>query len=119
MRSACRLPRAPCASHRDGRRGAGDRAARARARRSPCGSELLHPRPEVDFKSPRRAMLAIDVHVGLCNGIRIQHAVLATGCRAGIACLADAAVDHEMCDVDVLWAELAREALREPAQREL
>src|SRR5262245_16625076 len=56
-------------------------------------------------------MLAIDVQVVLRNLVRMELPVL------GI--LSDSAVDDEMRDVNVLWSQFPRHALREPAQREL
>src|SRR2546421_11944269 len=65
-------------------------------------------------------MLPVPREIRLGDRVRAQHAVLATRRRARIAAGAlDAAVDDEVRDMDVLRTELAREALREAAQREL
>src|SRR5436190_2038702 len=64
-------------------------------------------------------VLAVDIQVRLRDRVRIEHAVRAPARGARIAGFADAAIDDEVRDVDVLRPELAREALRQAAQGEL
>ena len=84
------------------------------------GSELLHPRPQLDLQAPGAARLGEHGHVGLGDGVGVEQAVGGAGV-AGAAALGvpDAAVDDEMRDVDALPLQLARHRLGEAAQREL
>src|SRR5438445_1222617 len=81
-------------------------------------SKLLHPWPQLDPPGPGAARLLQHVPVTLRDGVGVKH-----GMRAirgfGTHRAADAAVDDKMPDVNALRRQLARHALREPAQREL
>jgi hypothetical protein len=65
------------------------------------------------------AVLAVDVEIGLGDGVGLQEAVVAACGASGIALLLDAAVDDEMGDVDVLRREFPGHALGEATQPEL
>src|SRR6476646_8681019 len=80
--------------------------------------ELLHPRPQLDFPGPRAAGLMDEMEVGLRDGLGIEHAVRLVG-YLHPARAPDAAVDHDMGDVNALGRKLARHALSKSAQREL
>src|SRR5262249_18336530 len=83
-----------------------------------AASELLHPRPQLDLPRPGAAGLMDEVHVAAGDGVGIEQAVwIVRG--LGAARALDAAVDHDVSDVDALRRELARHALGETAQREL
>src|SRR5215831_9226252 len=81
-----------------------------------AGSELLHPRPQLDLPRPGAAGLMDQVHVALGDGVRVEQAV-GMVCGLGAARTLDAAVDHDVSDVDALRRKLARHALGEAAQR--
>src|SRR5579859_6855995 len=85
--------------------------------RGPKVLELLHPGPELHLPRPRAARLVEHVQVRGGDGVGLEHRLQARGRFAAGA--RDRAVDHEVLDVDALRRELAGEALREAAQREL
>src|SRR5580704_11322412 len=80
--------------------------------------KLLHPRPQFQFPGPGAARLLQHVPVALRDGVGIEHG---SGPVGGLDTrgAADAAVDHEMRDMDALRRQFARHALRQAAQREL
>src|SRR4029077_14357693 len=80
-------------------------------------SELFDPGPQLELPRQGAAVLPVDVQVTLRDLVGQQHGVLAPLGGARVASRLDAAVDDEMRDVDVLRRELARQALREAAQR--
>src|SRR5229473_148977 len=80
--------------------------------------ELLHPRPDLDFPAPGAAVLLERRPIGLGDGVGIEQAV-GVVVRHRPRRTPDAAIDHEMRDMDALGRELARHRLRQPAQREL
>src|SRR5258705_13187061 len=80
--------------------------------------KLFHPRPHLDFPRPGAARLVDEVQERGGDRVGIEQARgLVRGLSPPLA--PDAAVDHDMPDVDALRLQLARHALREPAQREL
>src|SRR5689334_5363907 len=81
-------------------------------------SVFFDPGPELDLGRPSAAMLAMDGEIAGRDRVRFQECVRAAILAARIAGLADAAIDHEMRDMDVLRCELARHALRQAAQPE-
>src|SRR5438552_1712166 len=81
-------------------------------------SEPLHPRAQFYLPGPSAVRLMDDVEIACSNRVRIEQARgLARRLRTPRAL--DAAVDHDVRHVDALRVKLARQALREPAQREL
>src|SRR5665213_1568811 len=82
-------------------------------------SEILDPGPQFDFPGPGAARLAMQIQIGVGDRVRVEESVGAAFVGARIAILGDAAVDHDVADMDVQRLQFAREALREPAQREL
>src|SRR3954447_11695143 len=80
-------------------------------------SKLLHPGPQLQLPAPGAARLLQHVPVALRDGIGIEHRIrLLRRFRARYA--PDAAIDHEMRDMDALRRQFARHALRQPAQCE-
>jgi len=69
--------------------------------------------------APRAARLQVELVVGLGDGGGVEHGILAAlnGAVAGPFAF-DLAVDYDVRDVDALWLELARHALRQRAQSE-
>src|SRR5262245_54590301 len=63
--------------------------------------EFLDPRPHFHFPGPSAARLAQHVPIVGSNRIRIEHRVWFV-CWVKPPCAANAAVDHEMRDVDTL-----------------
>src|SRR5258706_13800952 len=83
--------------------------------------ETLLERAQVDLVGPGRARLAMDLPVGLGDCVDAEQAVLAAllddlGATAAQAVAVDAAIDHDMRDMETLRPELARPALREEAE---
>src|SRR5439155_18592337 len=78
--------------------------------------EILDPRAEFDLPGPGAAVLAVEIEIALRDRRRLEHSV---GTARVAALPLDAAVDDEMGDMNVLWRELARHALRQAAQSEL
>src|SRR5260370_37258671 len=74
-------------------------------------SEFLGPGPKIEFLGPGAFGLAMHLPIGLRDGSWRQ------ACPLGA--LADAAVDHDMGDMDALWPQLARHALGQRSQAEL
>src|SRR5580658_2422558 len=89
------------------------------ARRRRAASEFLDPRPQLHLPGPGAAVLAVDMEIGGGDGVGVEERIVSRLSPAGVAGLADAAVDDEMADMDVLGRKLAGEALREAAQAEL
>src|ERR1700681_4526705 len=81
-------------------------------------SELLDPRPQFQFPGPGATRLLQHVPVAQRNGVGIEHRIRPLG-RLGARRAADAAIDHEMRDVNALRRQLARHALGQAAQCEL
>src|SRR2546427_4897849 len=82
--------------------------------------EPLDPGPQLDFPGPGAAVLSVYMQVVLRDLVGEEHPFRAALARSRIARgPRDPAVDDEVRDVDALWGELARHALREAAQREL
>src|SRR5690242_3861781 len=79
--------------------------------------EPLHPWPQLDLPRPGAARLMDEVKIGGRDCLGIKQAV---GCVRwlGPACAPDAAIDNDMRHVDSRGGELARHALRQPAQSE-
>src|SRR5262249_33728785 len=74
--------------------------------------ELLDPRPQLDFPSPRAPRLPQEIQKGLGDRIRIEQAVrLVGGDRPGLA--ADAAVYYDVADMNALRRQFAGHALRQ------
>src|SRR5215472_15678577 len=48
------------------------------ARLATDGSEALVPRPQVELERPGATLLVVQVPVGVCDGIGIEHAILTT-----------------------------------------
>src|SRR6185295_9475964 len=92
---------------------------RCKSKKSAPPSEFLEPGPELELPGPGAAMLPVDIQVALRDLVGQQHAVIAAIRGPRVLSRPDAAVDHEMRDVDVLRRQLARHALRQAAQREL
>src|SRR5580704_19411644 len=79
----------------------------------------LNPRPQLDLPGPGAARLAVQRQIGLGDRVGVEQPVGAALVGAGIRLFGDAAVDHDMADMDVLRLQFAGKALREAAQREL
>lgn len=79
--------------------------------------EFLDPWPDFELRAPSRTRLLQDMPVICGDGIGIEHRVRLVG---GLCTdrTADAAIDHEMRDMDSLRREFAGERLCEAAQRE-
>src|SRR5215510_14328588 len=69
----------------------------SRTNRAPL--EFFGPRPHFHFPRPSATRLAQHIPIVGCNRIRVQHGVWFV-CRLSPPCAANAAVDHEMRDVD-------------------
>ena len=67
---------------------------------------------------PQQVMLPQQIEIGLRNGVGIEHRIGLVR-RLGSTRIPNCAVDHEMRDVNALRRELARHALRKPAEGEL
>ena len=79
-------------------------------------SEFFDPGPQFDLPRPGRTILAMDVQVVLGDLVGQQHGVLAAFRCAGIArALKNAAVDHDMGNVNTLGLEFSGQALRHRA----
>src|SRR5690242_11147006 len=87
-------------------------------------SEWFLERAQIDLVAPGRRMLPVDLPVGLGDRVDIEQAVRAL-LRAPLRETAvdplavDAAVDHDMRDMQALRPELARHGLRDGAQARL
>src|SRR3954464_12997408 len=77
-------------------------------------SKLLHPWPQFQLPGPGAARLLQYIPVVQRNRVGIEHRVRPVG-GLGANCAADAAVDHEMRDVNALRRQFARHALRQAA----
>ena len=53
-------------------------------------------------------MLVVELQIGLGKGVRVEHVVVAIILPV-MSCRADAAINHEMPDMDVLRMKLARQ----------
>ena len=82
------------------------------------GSERFHPWPEFDLPGPCSSGLPVDVEVGFGNRVRRQKPVFAASGGPWVVGSADATIDDEMADMDVLWMKLARHGLRQTAKPE-
>src|SRR5262245_49870993 len=76
-----------------------------RANIAAAALELLHPRPHFDFPAPGTAMLHQGAPVDLGDGVGIEEAVGIVG-RIRTLGAANAAVDHEMRDMEALRRQL-------------
>src|SRR5277367_4011547 len=95
-------------------------ALRVAIARPPCAetSKLLHPGAKFDLPGPRAARLPQHLQIGLRNRVGVEHRVrLVRG--LGSTRISNAAVDHEMADVNPQRGEFASHALRESAKGEL
>src|ERR1700735_5466385 len=81
--------------------------------------EGLDPGPQLDLPGPGAARLTVQLQVSLGDRVRVEEAVRPALIGAWISILGDAAVDHDVADMDVCGLQFACEALRQPAQREL
>src|SRR3954447_22049071 len=81
-------------------------------------SKLLHPWPQFQLPGPGAARLLQYIPVAQGDRIGIEERVGPVG-RIGPGRTADATIDHEMRDMNALRRQLARHALRQPAQRKL
>ena len=79
-------------------------------------SEALDPGTHLDLPLPDAARLRKQVYIGGSNGVGVEERVLAVVRRADGT---DCAVDDDMSDMDALWRQLLRPALREATQRKL
>src|SRR5262249_15621244 len=79
---------------------------------------LLRPGPHLDLPAPGAAVLSEQMHVARRDGVGVEQAVGPVR-RYRPAFAADAAVDDHVADVNAGRRQLARDALREAAQREL
>src|SRR5262245_9655453 len=82
--------------------------------------ERFAVRPEVEFLGPGGALLGVQMPVGVGDRVDPEQAVLtALGgkLRGAVqqALTGDAAVDHDVCDMQARRTELARHALRHRA----
>lgn len=73
-------------------------------------SERFDPGPQFDLGRPCAARLAQNVEISLRNCIRIEKRIWLV-IRFDATRRADAAIDHEMSDMDALRLQFAREAL--------
>src|SRR6266852_177743 len=80
--------------------------------------EFLDPRPDLDLPAPRAAVLLERRPVGLGDGVGVEQAVGRVG-RHRPRSAPDAAIDHELGNMDALGRKLAGHRLRQPAQSEL
>src|SRR5437870_1705666 len=80
-------------------------------------SEILDPGSELDFPGPGAAVLMVQLQVGFGDRVGVEEAVGAALVGARVAGSPDAAVDDDVPDMDVVRLQLARQALREAAQR--
>src|SRR5580698_5120064 len=74
--------------------------------------ERFDPRPQLDLPGPGIARLAMELEIGFGDRVGIEQRVRPFLIGARIVLLGDAAVDDEVADMDVLWMQLARQALR-------
>src|ERR1700733_9142795 len=81
--------------------------------------ESLDPRSELDLPGPGAARLAVELEIGLGDRVGGEQPVRPALVGARIGILGDAAVDHNVADMDVFRLQLAGEALRQAAQRKL
>ena len=82
--------------------------------------EILHPRPQFHFPSPRAAMLSVDMHIGLRNRIRLQRAVLSKLRGSFVAWTrVNTSIYHEMRDMHVLRRQFSSHALTKTAKPKL
>src|SRR5262245_23849512 len=65
-------------------------------------------------------MLPVELEICLRDRIGIKAAVRTTGCGAlRTSRAADTAIDHNLCDVDILWLQLTGHALDQSGQTHL
>src|SRR5882724_5647606 len=86
-----------------------------------ANSERLLVRTQVEFMSPRTAMLLMQLPISFCDGVGIQQPVAARACsefRSGRseALAVYAAIDHHMRDVNSLRSVFSRDALGQGPQ---
>src|SRR5262245_11969498 len=110
----CSLPCRPC-------RLRSDELARAIVIAVLLASERFLERAQIHLLRPGRALLAMDIPIGLGDGLDAEQTVLATflaqGRRPAEQPIAvDAAIDHHMRDVNPERPVLPRHALRDHAQ---
>ncbi|SPA07906.1 hypothetical protein CBM2625_B110181 [Cupriavidus taiwanensis] len=84
----------------------------------------FHPGTQVQLMRPRVARLLVQHPVGIGDMVGIDDAVLGLGRVAVREVFAnplgvDGGIDHQVRDVDVLWPQFARHALRQRPQRVL
>src|ERR1700686_1686733 len=81
--------------------------------------EILDPRPQLDLPGPGATRLAMQREIGLGDRVGVEQSVGTALVGARIGFFGDAAIDDDVADMDVLWLQLAGEALGQAAQREL
>ena len=59
-------------------------------------------------------MLVVKLQIGFGDGVGVEHAVAAVILPV-LPFRGDAAIDHEMADMDVLWVQFARQRLGKTA----
>ena len=64
-------------------------------------------------------MLPVKLEIRLRDRIGIKAAVRTAGCGALRTIRADSAIDHHLCDVDILWLQLTSHALDQTSQTHL
>ena len=66
------------------------------------GLNILNPWAEFDLPRPGTAVLAVNMKIGLCNGVGFQRPVQAQSRRAFVTSTSiDAAVDDKLCNVNI------------------
>src|SRR5579863_4708846 len=83
-----------------------------------AGSKPLDPRAHLYFPRPGATVLLQQAEVSLSDGVRVERTVRPVG-RIGSPRAANAAVDHDVGNMDALRRKLARQALRQATQGEL
>src|SRR5205807_1758694 len=75
----------------------------------------------LNVRSPRAAMLSVQVEIGLGNGVRVEASVgtLRRETLRATGWFVNAAVDHYLGDVDILWLKLPRHTLYQTSQPKL
>src|SRR5438128_1354495 len=93
-------------------------AARRTLLSSSAVSKRFDPGTQLDLPGPGAPRLLQHRKIGRRDGVRIEQAIGAVG-RLDPPRTADAAVDHEVRDMNAARRKLARETLRQAAQGEL
>src|SRR5215510_16129956 len=83
-------------------------------------SKFFRPRPQFNVRRPGAAVLPVKLEIRLRDRVGIKAAVRTAGCDAlRTSRAADSAIDHHLCDVDILWLQLASHALDQTGQTHL